>query len=168
MGNNGISEEEIKRFVEDGWSFRVKKSGNRHYITRRKGQRERSLGPYNEELWDMLQRIKKMKKGPIATVSAFQIKQRDLDNHLKMERGAHYMRTCLFIDKDQFCTFYRYQNKPESYKIEDRIYTEGLSKIKELTVNGKTEQVWVHRANIPFCAACSAFFSIEHIRRIQS
>ncbi len=165
MGKTGLTEKELSEFLEKGWSFRVKKSGNRHYITRRKGQVERSLGPYYEALWDMIIKMQTRKKKPNVRVSASQIMLSDFDKHLKMERGAHYMMTCLFTE-DGFCTFYRYKDKPESFKIEDKIYTEGLSKIKELTVNGKTEQVWVHRANIPFCAECSAYISVEHVSKI--
>jgi hypothetical protein len=166
MGKTSYSEKELKEFIGDGWRFRVKKSKDRHYITRRKGQAEKSLGPYAEELWDMIIKLQTRKKNPRATVSASRLRQKEFEEHLKMERGARYMTTCLFTE-DGFCTFYRYKNKPESFKIEDKIYTEGLSKIKELTVNGKTEHVWVHRANIPFCAECSAYISVEHVRSIH-
>jgi len=47
--------EDVRRLVGLGWRFRVKKSGDRRYINRRKGQREKSMGPYTEELWTMIQ-----------------------------------------------------------------------------------------------------------------
>ena len=168
MGKKSYSEEEIKEFIEDGWSFRIKKSGDRHYITRRKGQAEKSLGPYTEELWDMIIKSQTKKTNHMSSVSPYNILKRDMEYNLKLERGARYVATCLFIDKDRFCTFHRYKNKPKSFKIEDKIYKEGFSKLKELTVNGVKEQVWVHRADILYCAECSAYISLEHTSKTSA
>jgi hypothetical protein len=41
---------EILGYIKEGWHFRIKTVKERRYITRRRGQQERSLGPYDEGL----------------------------------------------------------------------------------------------------------------------
>ena len=38
--------------INEGWKPRIKTKKNRRYITVRKGNNERSLGPYTDELWE--------------------------------------------------------------------------------------------------------------------
>ena len=45
-------ESEIEGLVNEGWKPRIKNRKNRRYITLRRGNKERSLGPYTDELWD--------------------------------------------------------------------------------------------------------------------
>ena len=52
------TEAELQALLKDGWYFRVKKSKGRDYITRRKGQTERSLGPFDEDLWNLIKRTR--------------------------------------------------------------------------------------------------------------
>lgn len=44
----------MKKWISEGWKFRIKTSHGRKYITRRKKGEERSLGKYNENLWNLI------------------------------------------------------------------------------------------------------------------
>jgi hypothetical protein len=50
-----MAEEEIERYVKQGYRPRVKGK----YITLRKGNYERVVGPYSEELWELVQSVAK-------------------------------------------------------------------------------------------------------------
>ncbi len=43
---------EIEGLLDEGWKPRIKKRKKLRYITLRKGNQEKSLGPYTDELWE--------------------------------------------------------------------------------------------------------------------
>ena len=47
---------DIDGLLRDGWTPRLKVVGGRRYVTLRKGNRERSLGPYTPKLWEEVKR----------------------------------------------------------------------------------------------------------------
>ena len=51
--------ERLVQWIAEGWRFRVKTSRGRRYITRLKEGIERSLGPYDEELWLRIQAMQR-------------------------------------------------------------------------------------------------------------
>ena len=54
----GISPNEVAELAREGWRFRVKVVKGRRYITAMRGRRERSLGPYSEELLVLTRRLR--------------------------------------------------------------------------------------------------------------
>ncbi len=48
---------EIDGLIDDGWKPRIKKRKKLRYITLRKGNQEKSLGPYTEELWEKVKPV---------------------------------------------------------------------------------------------------------------
>jgi hypothetical protein len=44
-------EQDIRQWISDGWTFRIKNSNGKSYITRRRKGEERGLGLYNQETW---------------------------------------------------------------------------------------------------------------------
>jgi hypothetical protein len=61
LGKN-LEPEEIKSLLAEGWAFRIKESHGKRYITRRKGGKERSIGPYSEDLWNLINKGQKPAK----------------------------------------------------------------------------------------------------------
>ena len=48
---------EIEGLLDEGWKPRIKKRKKLRYITLRKGNQEKSLGPYTEELWEKVKPV---------------------------------------------------------------------------------------------------------------
>lgn len=48
---------EIEGLLDEGWKPRIKKRKKLRYITLRKGNQEKSLGPYTEELWNKVKPV---------------------------------------------------------------------------------------------------------------
>ena len=48
---------EIDGLIDEGWKPRIKKRKKLRYITLRKGNQEKSLGPYTEELWEKVKPV---------------------------------------------------------------------------------------------------------------
>ena len=59
-----ITEEEISRYIDQGYYFRVKEVNGIKYITRRKGREEKGMGRYTEEVWSMIQRARSQTRAP--------------------------------------------------------------------------------------------------------
>lgn len=51
--------ETLAQWIVDGWRFRIKTSRGHRYITRLKDGVERSLGPYDDELWHRIQAMRR-------------------------------------------------------------------------------------------------------------
>jgi hypothetical protein len=54
VGNTLSNTKEIMEWAKNGWNFRVKTTKGKKYITRRKGQKEKSLGPFKPETWAII------------------------------------------------------------------------------------------------------------------
>lgn len=48
---------QLKNWRDEGWVFRVKKTRKKRYIVRNKGQSEKSLGRFTDELWNKINEI---------------------------------------------------------------------------------------------------------------
>ena len=66
----------LESLVVEGWRARIKTVKNRKYIAVRKGGKERSLGPFTEELWSQLEQAGLVKRDPN---EALNIMQKSLD-----------------------------------------------------------------------------------------
>ena len=181
-----ISNKEIQGFIEDGWNFRVKKTGGKSYITRRKGQKERGLGPYNKELWDLITELTnpttKTRIVPVKDIEKSEaVSERDemaervkeltgkIDEGIMMYRGFHMMKHCLY-NSEGFCEYWRWEERPSFFDaIDDLLGPDSghYSRRRGMVVMGITER-WMIRASIPYCATCSAYVSINDIMTEQA
>ena len=50
-----ISQKDVKKWKNEGWTFRIKKVKGNKYITRRKGNRERGMGRFDDDLWALIE-----------------------------------------------------------------------------------------------------------------
>jgi hypothetical protein len=120
MVRSGSSEADIEAFLREGWNFRDKGVKGLRYVTRRKGQQERSLGPYSEELWGTNVRIRKLihedgvqvpqkermddpDGSPGIISDIMKITERNsnrLDQNLDLERSVYMMTRCVHRDDD--------------------------------------------------------------------
>ena len=57
MGKQGVSLESLIKYRDDGWKFTIKNVKGRKYITRKRKEEERSLGPYSDDLWSLISEI---------------------------------------------------------------------------------------------------------------
>lgn len=123
---SGSSEADIEAFLKEGWNFRVKVVKGRRYVTRRKGQQERSLGPYSEELWDTIVRVRKLIQeegihvpqkervddsdgSPGIRSDLLKAAERNsnwLDQSLDLERSVYMMTRCVHRDDDGNCIYW--------------------------------------------------------------
>ncbi|EMR74281.1 hypothetical protein MCGE09_00648, partial [Thaumarchaeota archaeon SCGC AB-539-E09] len=123
MSERKNREEDIKKYIFDGWNFRRKISKNREYITRRKGQVERSLGPYTDDLWSLILnlRLGQQDKKEQTEKKVLNIDQRDevrskskvgMEFEDRIQERLHYNRTinmmteCLHTDSEDYCTYW--------------------------------------------------------------
>ena len=148
MGNSEPSNEEIRKWINEGWKFGSRKKKGHIYITRRLGPNmEKSYGRFTQELWD---RIKKVESSPIEPVGERESKP-SLHNYVEISRIIHYTKNCTNIDDNGYCTYWKL--KPNSSFIN---YPKPLS-FKEIMDGGQL--VWMFRANRRFCKDCHAFVS---------
>lgn len=54
MGKQGASLESLIKYRDEGWRFSIKNVKGKKYITRKLKGEERSLGPYSDDLWNLI------------------------------------------------------------------------------------------------------------------
>ena len=106
-------ESEIEGLINEGWKIRIKTKKNRRYITVRKGNKERSLGPYTDELWN------KVKPADLSATPTLVLELKRRINQLEgaiAERGKTKRRKRQFKRKPD-------QEKTKSTPVIPQIYT---------------------------------------------
>jgi hypothetical protein len=167
MGNE--DNKSIEEYILDGWSFRIKKGKNYFYITRRKGQLERSLGRYSEELVDRINSI----------YGKLKINKRLKKKKLKMDEKKHDLERCyrffdammfglkstdcVHIDSDGFCMFWNWDEKPYHFIFVDQVYGENqdLYALKKIQLDGETKERWLFKATRRYCRYCPSYIRKE-------
>ena len=161
MGKRDLTKEELKKLVKEGWKFRNRKINGKYYITRRKGKSERGLGRYNEDLWKMIQEI----------VSDAQTKKGSHLSEIKdlwLEQLPHYhavikVVSCLFRDKDGYCSFYEVPDHLGKTEMEQ---SQRNDLYKIVSIDDK--EVRFYKVNMEYCRNCSAFLNKKHLALIKS
>jgi hypothetical protein len=159
MGKNSYSVEEIKVLIRSGWNFRIKKVHGKNYITRRKGQTEKSLGRYDENLWKLIETLTGKKQPSLSGTMAERLDKAQIlfekwDNELGVHRGFIAMNSCVFVDREEYCMYYRFENKPNFSRHMEKLMGTDFLKLTACAF-------WVHKANIRFCKNCHAYISRE-------
>ena len=173
------SREEINRFIEDGWNFRVKITSGRSYITRRKGQKERSLGPYTEELWSLIGELLNPSPKEIGELTKLDVKHSEvtraqdkmvarvreltekIDKAIMLHRGLHMMQNC-YYNVDGFCEYWRWEERPHFFDIIDELWDPDIGDYsrRRVVLTIEPSMQWMIKASIPYCATCNAYLDI--------
>jgi len=182
MGNNGI-----ERYFREGWHFRIKTVKGHRYITRRKGQEERSLGAFNNSLWIKIQQLKKQYKpedeSPLDIDDSIQdfVKENEdklsekrdrslkikevlekikkIKEQLDLDRTVTMMTTCVHREEG-YCNFWSWGEKPKFLEIHDDIFgsaSENDYKRKIMFWEGEKVNRWVVRVAPWFCSNCPSY-----------
>jgi hypothetical protein len=150
MGNSEPSDEEIRNWIKTGWKFREKKSKGRKYITRRMGAKtERSLGPFNQELWNRIENIKRESDKPPKETDPMDL----FYTLIEFNRSARAGQDCLNKDEEGYCTYWRWES---DYGF---LNYRGDLEMKEVKDGKKI--AYLFRANRKYCQGCNAYISPE-------
>lgn len=166
-------EDEIRRFVSDGWNFRTKTVKGHLYITRRKGQTERGVGPYEAKLWKLIMDLREQAKTGKYSLAVLEPEEatltrartQELDHRLSMDRGTTMMMSCLYKDREGHCVYWNWKEKPGFFKIVDDIAWIGLYVKKNISSEEEINEKWVFQASPWFCSKCTAYLSRSMIEK---
>jgi hypothetical protein len=144
----GITQEEIKRWKLEGWVFRVKKVNGNRYITRRKGNAEKGLGRFKEELWNV---INQTPTEP-SRLKLINEVYRAIESMLEYDRTIYLQHSCSHI-VDEYCYFWKHRDKQFLNFIDTQL---GEGYYKPITdKNGTT--CWVFKVDYFYCKNCPAY-----------
>ena len=148
LGKKEFSDEEIRNWIKEGWKFTKRTRKGHIYITRRLGaNKERSLGRFNQALWD---RIEKIKRAPDEIPR--ETDPLDLFYRLVELNRAHvYSLDCRNIDDAGYCTYWRYSQ--DYYWLRFR----GDLKMKEVRDDGNP--VYLFQSSAKYCGRCNVYVS---------
>ena len=157
MVRRDYSERDILDFIQEGWNFRVKTTKGHRYISRRKRQVEKNLGPYSDELWDTIERLREQAPHFPGIVSE-RMKEQErawklLDEYLSLDRSLYMVMNCVHKDSEGNCTSWSWPNKPRFYENAEKLYL--AEDIK--SVGTQRYPKWAVRASTWFCKHCPTF-----------
>lgn len=143
-----VSQDEIKGWKNDGWTFRIKTVKGKKYISRRKGNMERGLGRFDEKLWKLIQQNSLLSQYYIERIEA----QKSITSIVEIDRIFQMSLDCSHI-VDDFCYFWKYAEQPSFFRIADRA---SLSECYKKVDFGKSS-FWVFQAAPFYCRYCSGY-----------
>ena len=147
---------DVQQYIDEGYSFRVKTVKNRKYITARKGQMEKSLGPYTEEKWRTITRLKEEPEAEGEKPERKISQESPLDaeiNALKNIRMLHKVMNCKHVGAGRVCTYWKISD-PSLIKMARDDLSGHLYEVCESKKGG---QVLHFRAIALVCMDCLAF-----------
>jgi hypothetical protein len=180
VGKKRVDPDEVAGLVGEGWSFRIKVVKGRRYITVRRGRSERSLGPYSEELWTHIQRLReedtraRSVSSPEADVSGLgDVGKLDLlvildrvHDKIQSDRGAHMPFQCLFRGGDGYCEYWVWSNELPFMDEVRRHF--GEDTFRRVYDEASGTERWVTRAIGFTCKGCPAFLDERMIELFNS
>ncbi|UCD45990.1 MAG: hypothetical protein JSV27_05755 [Candidatus Bathyarchaeota archaeon] len=170
-----IDEDEIRGLISDGWNFRAKTVKGHRYITRRKGQTERGVGPYDPELWKLITNLREQAKTEKNSLTVREydevtrtrhseewLRKRNelmtqLDYSLSINRGSTMMTSCHHRDREGHCIYWTWKEKPGFFKIVDDLDMNYLYVKKKISSKGVMTEKWVFSASPWFCSNCTVY-----------
>ena len=176
-----ITEEEIKRYINQGYYFRVKESNGKKYITRRKGREERSLGRYTEKAWSMILRVQNQKDDAVKPVEttiekpdkkAFHDildKMEQIKEEISISKGLIMFANCLHNIEGN-CTYWHWETKPRFFESMDEldIVPQTSYKLTDIVHEGRIEKRWTVKAKVLFCMNCPTYISEKDIAFVEA
>ena len=110
-------EERIKKLVEEGWNFRRREISGHDYIIAYKGGKEKSLGSFSDEKWNLLQEQGVVKTEPI---------------QLNGNAGFNLLKAELDAVKSEWKEFIELTNSDEPFICVHKVFTYDEGKKKRL------------------------------------
>jgi len=169
MTKKAITKEEIESLIKDDHYFRRKTVNGHNYITARKGDKEISLGPFSEDIWEYIQQKIKAKvdsqhnQNPptlnhsvqkMEGYDAIQNEMRQISDSMRTYLGAYKTGLCLFVGEDRYCQYWRIHDKPIYLDmLRKQFGNDAMVKVKEK--NGS--EYWAVKAFGFTCRDCTAF-----------
>ena len=144
-----VNQDEIEYWKNDGWTFRIKTVKGKRYITRRKGKQEKSLGRFDEKLWNLIQSGSVIPKKVEERIKA----QQTIESLLRVYRSFEMSLDCSHI-VDGFCYFWKYGEQPGFFRIADKV---SLSEYYKEVDFGVESSFWVFKAEHFYCRGCTGY-----------
>ena len=142
------SDEEIRNWIKEGWKFTRRTRKGHIYITRRMGANiERSLGPFNQALWDRIEKIKRRLGEPQGETDPMSL----FYDLVEVNRATLNSQDCLHRDDGGYCTYWRWS--PEYAFLSFRRDLE----MKEVRDEGGP--VCLFYAHFKYCSGCNTYIS---------
>ena len=166
--------EKIKKLIMDGWSFREKTVSGNRYITRRKGQTERGMGRFSDDLWSLISASLNEGDPPMSTEFSGSVHENQVSdnekiflnsraktNHLLeegilMDRGVYMMTNCVYRDEEGYCIFWNWDKQPVFFRYSDELSIGGYTR-KMVYINGVENSRWIYFASPWYCQSCPSF-----------
>ena len=146
MGKIEPSDEEIHSWIKEGWKFTRRSRKGHIYITRRMGaNKERSLGPFKQALWDRIEKIKRESGEPHRETDPLCI----FYSLVELNRASLNSQNCMNIDDEGYCNYWRWS--PDYSLLRYR----GDLEMKEVMDEGNP--VYLFRAHAKYCGGCNAY-----------
>jgi hypothetical protein len=148
LGNKEPSDEEIRNWIKEGWKFTTRTRKGHIYITRRLGaNKERSLGPFRQALWDRIEKIKREPGEPHRETDPL----RRFYKYVELSRAVLNSEDCMNIDDERYCNYWKWS--PDYLWLRYR----GDLEMKEVMDEGKP--VYLFHARAKYCMGCNAYVS---------
>jgi len=157
MGKHDYGVNQLKNWRDEGWTFRIKKSKKKDYITRRKGGVERSLGPFNRDLWKKISEIQKDEGKKIEeTSTANEVRKWVLDV-ININRAGIMSTNCRNKDEEGYCTGWQWPKEAGFLP-----YAQNLSGLYlKLIRDGNNNEMYVFFATGLYCTGCTKYQPVD-------
>jgi hypothetical protein len=150
LGKIEPSDEEIRNWMKEGWKFTRRTRKGHIYITRRLGaNKERSLGPFRQALWDKIEKIKREPGEPHRETDPLSV----FYSLVELNRAALNSQDCMNRDDEGYCNYWRWS--PDNSLLRHR----GDLEMKELMDEGKP--VYLFYARATYCKGCNAYVTAK-------
>lgn len=175
-----VSTESLRKYHRQGWHFFIRTVDERKYITIRRKGKERSLGPYSDELWKIIEGLgdKGAREGQAGDLPNKQESPRGLEQARVLNESANRIlktfqelarfvksnkhRRCVQVRVDGFCGRWILEKLPEQAKQLTQKETEYMFK-KLSSADGKNIG-WYLKPFDSICKNCPAYFDEQMIR----
>jgi hypothetical protein len=167
-----LMEESILGYLGEGWRFRRKKVGKKYeYIVMRRKGVDRGMGPFDEGVWSLVERLQRIYTGIPLSNTAEKAKglfdrskltrnerlriarARDrLLLSLGVERGHIKSSKCLHV-KEGYCTYWIWDQEKAFFRYIEETHIPGHKYLRRSDNN----RGWTIRADGFYCANCSAY-----------
>jgi hypothetical protein len=159
----GFNREEIREWIREGWSFRVKTVKGKEYISRRIGDVEKGMGRYEPNTWRLIQNTIAELSERKQIEENQRIAMNSLIEALETVRTLEVLMNCSYI-VDGYCSFWRYKEKPEIFGQADERYKDEYWRKNE----SYGVHPWIFKVLPWYCNNCPAFKPKENHLKILS
>ena len=189
MGKTLLSDEDIVKYLRDGWHFHKKNIGKYQYITTRRRQKTKSHGKYNDSDWNRILKIRKnllwrevspvniiqedeggseldIGAGTIMRMKKFEKVEKALLAKLKHYRAIRMSLDCIHMEEhtpaERYCTrwkFYTENHFEGAFDDYFDFFYETREHNTKKIVEENGDVYWITRAVTTFCMDCASYIS---------